>query len=218
MRSQWIAEDGRARVQVFSAEQILGNEDLGRFADAVLAVAPDATGTPIVVTEASRTVVAAFIEASLIALAAIVAILMVVLRRLDDTLLVLAPLLLAALLTAAASVVLGLAFNFANVIVLPLLLGLGVSAGIHLVLRRREEGAGRAVMESSTPRAVLFSALTTLASFGSLALSGHRGMTSMGQLLTVSIVALLLATLVVLPALMAWLRPVPTSAAPPPRR
>ncbi|MEX0759577.1 MAG: MMPL family transporter, partial [Tistlia sp.] len=208
LRGQWIAEDGRARVQAFPAGRILGNEDLGRFADAVQAVAPEATGTPIVVTQASRAVVTAFVEASLIAFAAIVVILLVVLRRLDDTLLVLAPLLLAALLTAAASVLLGLAFNFANVIVLPLLLGLGVSAGIHLVLRRRE-GAGPAVMESSTPRAVLFSALTTLASFGSLALSGHRGMTSMGQLLTVSIVALLLATLVVLPALMAWLRPAP---------
>ncbi len=211
LRSQWIAEDGRARVQAFSAEQILDNDDLIRFADAVLAVAPDATGTPVIVTQASRAVVEAFVGASLIALAAIVVILLAVLRRLDDTLLVLAPLLLAALLTAGASVLLGLSFNFANVIVLPLLLGLGVSAGIHLVLRRREEGTDQTVMESSTPRAVLFSALTTLASFGSLALSGHRGMTSMGQLLTVSIVALLFSTLIVLPALMAWLRPRPAT-------
>ncbi|SME93295.1 hypothetical protein SAMN06265365_101576 [Tistlia consotensis] len=213
LRSQWISADGRARIQAYSAHQILDNADLAHFADAVQAVAPDATGTPIIVTQASRTVVAAFIEASLIALVSIVAILLIVLRRLDDTLLVLAPLLLAALLTAAASVLFGLSFNFANVIVLPLLLGLGVSAGIHLVLRRREQGAGHAVMESSTPRAVLFSALTTLASFGSLALSGHRGMTSMGQLLTVSIIALLFSTLVVLPALLAWLHPGPGGSA-----
>ncbi|MEE8276379.1 MAG: MMPL family transporter, partial [Alphaproteobacteria bacterium] len=121
---------------------------------------------------------------------------------LSEMVLVLAPLALAGVLTAAASVALGLSFNFANVIVLPLLLGLGVASGIHLVLRRRQERDGAAVLASSTPRAVLFSALTTVASFGSLALSGHRGMTSMGQLLTIALAFTLLATLVVLPSLM----------------
>ena len=125
-----------------------------------------------------------------------------ILRRFSDVILVLVPLIFAALMTVAASVLLGLAFNFANVIVLPLLLGLGVSSSIHLVMRRREAGVGVAVLSSSTPRAVLFSSLTTVAAFGSLAVSGHPGMTSMGQLLTVAILFVLLATLVVLPCLM----------------
>ena len=103
----------------------------------------------------------------------------------------------------ATAVVLGLPFNFANIIALPLLLGLGVSAGIHLVLRWREMGAAHHVLASSTPRAVLFSALTTAAAFGSLALSAHRGMNSMGQLLSISIACTLVAMLVVLPALLA---------------
>src|SRR3546814_642853 len=96
-------------------------------------------------------------------------------------------------------------FNFANLIVLPLLLGLGVASGIHLVMRARAERAGTALMQTSTPRAVVFSALTTIGSFGSLAISTHRGTASMGELLTIAIGYTLICTLIVLPALMAWL-------------
>jgi predicted RND superfamily exporter protein len=102
-------------------------------------------------------------------------------------------------------VLLGLSLNFANVIALPLLLGLGVSGAIHVVMRWREEKFSSAVAASSTPRAVLFSALTTIASFGSLALSQHRGLASMGLLLTIAILWSLVSTLVVLPSVLALL-------------
>lgn len=204
-RERWVAQDGRARIEIFPQHAVRSNAELYGFAEAVLAVEPMATGTPIVVTQAAKAVVRAFVEASVLALVLIVALLLVVLRRLLDAVLVLAPLLLAAILTGAGSAVLGVPFNFANVIVLPLLMGLGVASGIHLVLRQREEGDSAAVLASSTPRAVLFSALTTLASFGSLAASGHRGMNSMGELLTIAIVCTLFAMLVVLPGLMAAL-------------
>jgi hopanoid biosynthesis associated RND transporter like protein HpnN len=203
LRRRWLTDGGLARVEAYPAGDMTSNREMARFADAVLAVAPSATGTPVIVTEAGEAVVAAFIEASVLALVLITAILAMVLRRLGDVVMVLAPLILAALVTAAASVLLNLPFNFANVIVLPLILGLGVSGGIHFVMRRREEGGSGRVLASSTPRAVLFSALTTVVSFGSLALSGHRGMTSMGQLLTLGIGFTLLAILVVLPSLMA---------------
>ncbi|MDP6108724.1 MAG: MMPL family transporter, partial [Rhodospirillales bacterium] len=117
--------------------------------------------------------------------------------------LVFAPLALAALLTVAASVIFSLPFNFANVIVLPLLFGLGVAGSIHLVARDREESGFNGVLETSTLRAVLFSALTTIGSFGSIALSSHPGTSSMGVLLTIAIALSLGCTLVVLPALMA---------------
>jgi predicted RND superfamily exporter protein len=117
---------------------------------------------------------------------------------------VLAPLLLAALLTVAFAVVLGLPFNFANVIVLPLLLGLGVDSGIHYVLRAREQAAGVAAAAlNSTPRAILLSALTTVASFGALSISQHPGTASMGRLLTLAIVLTLVCVLAFLPALLA---------------
>ena len=91
-------------------------------------------------------------------------------------------------------------FNFANVIVLPLLLGLGVDSSIHYVMRAREETIATDVTGTSTPRAVLISALTTIGSFGTLWLSGHRGMASMGELLTIAILVTLVCTLVVLAA------------------
>jgi predicted RND superfamily exporter protein len=127
--------------------------------------------------------------------------LVIVLRSLRDCLLVLTPLALAALLTVAATVVFSVPFNFANVIVLPLLFGLGVASGIHIVSRGRS--APRGILRTSTPRAVVFSALTTIASFGALALSGHRGTASMGLLLTIAITLTMASTLIVLPALLA---------------
>jgi predicted RND superfamily exporter protein len=128
-----------------------------------------------------------------------------VLRRPRDILLVLAPLGLAVLLTAATAVLLGLSLNFANVIVLPLLLGLGVSGAIHVVMRWRVEAFSDRIAVTSTPRAVLFSALTTVASFGSLAVSPHRGLASMGLLLTIAILWSIVSTLVVLPNVLALL-------------
>jgi hopanoid biosynthesis associated RND transporter like protein HpnN len=204
LRRSWIAEDGRIRVQAWPAKAITGNNDLRRFAAAVLAVAPRAVGTPVTITQAGGAVVAAFRQATATAFVLVAIVLLVLLRRFSDTMLVLAPLVLAAMLTGATSVILDLPFNFANVIVLPLLFGLGVASGVHLVLRRRRTGNAAELLHTSTPRAVLYSALTTIASFGSLALSGHRGMTSMGQLLTIAIAYTLICTLIVLPALMVW--------------
>ena len=205
LRRSWITDDGRVRVQAWPAKTIAGNDDLRRFAAAVLAAEPGAVGTPVTITQAGGAVVAAFRQATATAFVLVTIVLLVLLRRLGDTALVLAPLVLAAMLTGATSVVLDLPFNFANVIVLPLLFGLGVASGVHLVMRRRRTGDAVELLRTSTPRAVLYSALTTIASFGSLALSGHRGMTSMGQLLTIAIAYTLICTLIVLPALMIWL-------------
>ena len=134
----------------------------------------------------------------------IVILLLVLLRSVRDMLLVLAPLGLAALLTVAATVLFAIPFNFANIIVLPLLFGLGVASGIHIVLRHRTDRSGQ-FLETSTPRAVLFSALTTIGSFSALALSTHRGTASMGMLLTIAITVTTVCTIIVLPALLAVL-------------
>lgn len=205
IRNDWIAADGQVRVQLWPAEPLFDNADIRRFAQAVLAAAPKAVGTPVTIAEAGDAVVKAFRKATVIAFCAVGLVLLVVLRRITDTGLVLFPLLLAAIYTGATSFLLGLPFNFANVIVLPLLFGLGVASGVHIVAQVRRSTDTASLMHTSTPRAVLFSALTTIASFGSLALSGHRGMTSMGQLLTVAIAYTLICTLVVLPALLIWL-------------
>src|SRR5690606_38088795 len=124
-------------------------------------------------------------------------------RRVSDTAAILLPLAIAGTITAAASVLLDMPFNYANVIVLPLMLGLGVDSGVHIALReRRMPGA---VFATSTPRAVLFSALTTIAAFGTLALSDHRGTASMGVLLAVALLAAVGSVLGLTPAIMRWM-------------
>ena len=207
LRDHWVNEQGQARVLVRPAGPISDNADLEAFARAVLDEAPHATGTPVVILEGGREVVGAFREASLLAFAIITALLVIVLRKVRDLVLVLAPLTLAILFTAATAVLLGLDLNFANVIVLPLLLGLGVSGALHVVMRWRHEDRLTDLAATSTPRAVLFSALTTVASFGSLAISDHLGLASMGLLLAIAIFWSLVCNLLVLPSMLALARP-----------
>ena len=177
------------------------DQALKRFVRDVREVAPNATDNPVVMVEAGNAVVQAFQEAGAYSLVGIVILLLVVMRNITDTLFVLTPLLLAAVLTVAFTVIGNTPFNFANVIALPLLLSLGVGYGIYLVLRHRATATVADVLVTNTPRAVLFSALTTMGSFGTLAVSSHRGTASMGILLFVALTLALFCTLIVLTAM-----------------
>ncbi len=205
LRQRKISADGRVLVDVFPKYDVTNQQRLTTFVESVRTVAPRATGSPVVILEAGRAILKSFYQAGSLSAGLIAIMLFVVLGNLRDVCLVFAPLFLAGLFTLAASVLFGLAFNFANVIVLPLLFGLGVAGGIHLVLRERASLSKGT--SSSTPRAVLFSALTTMGSFGSIALSAHPGTASMGTLLTIAIIATLLCTLIFLPALMVVFKP-----------
>lgn len=196
----WTTPDGRARVEAYPAGNQNDNETLTRFVAAVRRIAPDATGAPVSIQESGRTVVGAFAEAGALALAAISLLLLVVLRRLSDTALTLAPLLLAGLLTLGMSVLIGLPLNFANIIALPLLFGIGVAFNIYFVMAWRRGGTD--FLQSSLTRAILFSALTTTAAFGSLCFSNHPGTASMGLLLALSLGCTLVSALLFLPALL----------------
>ena len=201
----WLLPDGRARVQATPKDLGKGSERLRRFVDEVTRVAPDAGGPAITIEATSDTIIGAFRDAAIYAVLAIAVILGVALRRLRDVALVLAPLLLSALLTLLVAVLLPLPLNFANIIALPLLLGVGVSFNIYFVMNWRD---GRPmVLGSATARAIVFSALTTSTAFGSLALSAHPGTRSMGDLLLISLGCTLIASLVFIPALLASLTP-----------
>ena len=196
----WIAADGRARIEVFPKGDPNDNEAMRQFAEAVLKVAPEATGAPISVQETSRTVVNAFMEAGVLAFLAITLMLAFVLRRFHDVIVTLLPLLLSGLATLSISVAIGLPLNFANIIALPLLFGIGVAFNIYFVMAWRN-GTGD-LLSSSLTRAILYSALTTGTAFGSLCLSKHPGTASMGNLLALSLGCTLVATLLFLPALL----------------
>lgn len=200
LRRDWVAADGRARVEIYPKGDARDNAVLRQFVAAVRAVAPNVGGPPVAIQESANTVVSAFQAAGLSALAAISVILLLVLRQAWHVFLVMLPLVLAGLLTLATATLIGLPLNFANIIALPLLLGVGVAFDIYFVMNWRR---GEALpLQSSTTRAVVFSALTTGTAFGSLALSQHPGTADMGLLLSIALAWTLTCTLLVLPALL----------------
>ena len=200
---RWVAADGRYRVEIFPTQNIRDPQALREFVDTVLPVVPGGTDSPVVMVRSGDVVVSAFQQAVGTAMVFIAVLLAIVLRSLKDVILVLAPLVLASCFTVAAMVLLDISFNFANVITLPLLLGIGVDNGIHMVRRARSPGAELSdILRTSTARAVIVSALTTILSFGNLAFSAHPGTASMGQVLALGLTFNLICTLIVLPALL----------------
>lgn len=205
LKRDWMLPDGRARIQVLPKPAKNITAHLYEFVHQVTQIAPQAAGSAVTIVATSQTIITAFRNAGIYAVAAIALLLLISLQRLRDMVLVLAPLLLSALLTLLVSVLLPLPLNFANIIALPLLLGVGVSFNIYFVMNWR---AGRNdILGSATARAIVFSALTTGTAFGSLALSAHPGTASMGKLLLISLGCTLIASLVFIPALLFSLRP-----------
>ncbi|MGA9601776.1 MAG: MMPL family transporter [Methylocystis sp.] len=196
----WITRDGRARIEVRPKGEPQDNETLERFTQAVLAVAPEAIGGPILIQESAKTIVRAFIQGATLALVSISLILLVALRRVVDVLVTVIPLLLATVLTLELMVLFGLKLNFANIIALPLLLGVGVAFKIYYVLAWRL--GETSFLASSLTRAALFSAMTTATAFASLWLSDHPGTSSMGKLLSLSLLTTLVAAVLFQPILM----------------
>lgn len=196
----WVTPDGRARISVAPKGDPNDNDVLRSFARAVLAVEPRATGTPVSIQESGRTIVRAFIQAGCFALLTIAILLWITLRRIGDVLLTLVPLILAGAVTLEICVLIGLPLNFANIIALPLLLGVGVAFKIYYIMAWR---AGQTnLLQSSLTRAVIFSAMTTATAFGSLWLSNHPGTSSMGKLMALSLICTLAAAVLFQPVLM----------------
>jgi hopanoid biosynthesis associated RND transporter like protein HpnN len=198
-----ITADGRVRVQIFPRADLNDHAALAAFVDGVREVAPDVAGSASEIVESGRAVVRALRQALLSAVVIMTLMLWILWRRLDDTALVLVPLGLAASLTVAASVIADIPFNFADVIVLPLLLGIGVDSGIHLVHRARmARGRDVNLLTTCTARAVAFSAFTTIASFGTLGFATHLGLATLGRLLTLGVGFTIVCNLIVLPSLL----------------
>ena len=196
----WLTPDGRARLSITPKGDANENGVLTRFIAAVIREVPDATGTALSIREAGRAVVSAFTEAGVLSFVAITGLLLVTLRRVRDVAITMAPIVLTGLLTMGSCVVVGQPLNFANIIALPLLFGIGVAFHIYFVMAWRAGGAH--LLTSSLARGVFFSALATATGFGSLWASSHPGTASMGKLLMISLVWTLVSALLFQPALM----------------
>jgi hypothetical protein len=200
----WLAPDGRALVSVSPRLPPAGDPArpaaLGRFVQAVQRAEPAASGGPITVRGSADLIMSAFAEAGAWAVLSITLLLWIALRRFGDVLRTLLPLLVSSVVTLELCVVFGIALNFANVIALPLLLGIGVAFKIYYVMAWR---AGHThLLQSSLTLAVLYSAATTAAAFGSLGFSHHPGTASMGKLLALALGCTLLGAVFFQPILL----------------
>jgi hypothetical protein len=170
------------------------------FATAVLRAEPSATGGALSLYESARTVAEAFIQAGILAIAAITILLFIALRRVTDVLMTLVPLLLAGAVTLEICVPDGLSLNFANIIALPLLLGVGVAFKIYYIMAWRAGKTG--LLQSTLTRAVIFSAMTTGTAFGSMWASSYPGMSSMGKLMALALLCTMAFAVLFQPVLM----------------
>jgi len=200
---RWLSADGTYLIQVFPASNAVDVTGLREFVKQVQAIVPTVTGSPVIQLVSGSAISHAFQSALLWAGAGIAALLLILLRSIGATFKVLTPLILGGLITAAMTVALDIPFNFANVVALPLLLGVGVDNGIHLVYRFRSGNMpGNNVLRTATARGIIFGALTTTLSFGNLAFSPHTGTASMGIVLAMGLSLMVLTTLIVLPAML----------------
>ncbi|MCX7084357.1 MAG: MMPL family transporter [Methylococcales bacterium] len=199
---RWLSKEGTYRIQIFPKKDLIDLANLQEFISDVQAIAPNTTDLPVIYWESMKEVVYSFQKAITIALVVIALLLYGIRRNLTDTLLVMTPLILAGLFTMASTVITNTPINYANIIALPLLLGLGVDNGIHMVEKLHHSlSEEQNIYQSSTARAMFYGALTTASSFGGLAFSSHQGIASMGLVITIGIFWIMTCTFVVLPAL-----------------
>jgi len=201
IRSHWVSAGGLYRVLITPEKDLNKPDNLKEFVTQVQAVDNTVSGLPIINQAGGDAIVKAFIKAFSGAFIAIVVLLLLMYRSVRKTLLIIMPLLLAALLTGATNVLLDNPFNFANIIALPLLLGMGIDSSI-LIMHRHHSSSGEDenLLQSSTTRGIIFSSITTLCSFSSLAFTAHQGMASMGLVLAIGLTFTVMCSLIVLPA------------------
>jgi hopanoid biosynthesis associated RND transporter like protein HpnN len=203
LMGRFIGKGGTYLLQVAPKEEIFARAPLKRFLDDVRKVDPDATGEPVMVYESMTVLRDSYRSAFIFAFAAIAAILLLTFRSLRYALIGLVPLVAGILFMVAGMRLFGISFNSANVIVLPLVLGIAVDSGIYLINRyRREDETPRQVVLSSTGIGVFLNTLTIMASFGALMVARHQGVFSIGAVMTLGMVACQVAFIVVLPAVL----------------
>lgn len=207
IRQRLMTDDGRYLMHVMPAVDMSDSRNSSVFVNEVRSVYPGAAGMVIHEWGVGKVVMDSFREAASLSIGFIFIVLVLTFRRLSTALLVFVPLILVTLFTLAIAKMSGLTLNMANVLVVPLIFGLGVDACIHVVHRYHHCSNLREVLFSSTTKAVLISALTTIGTFFSISFSPHYGAASIGYLLTIALSLLLVITFVVLPALLLVFEP-----------
>ncbi|HBA88770.1 MAG TPA: transporter [Geobacter sp.] len=203
LRSRFVGKSGKLMLQVAPKAEIFNLEPLKAFLDDVRRVDAHATGQPVMVYESMTIMRDAYRRAFMYAFAAIVVILLIAFRSVKYTAIGLIPLAVGVLFMVSGMWLFGISFNSANIIVMPLILGIAVDSGIYIINRfRREEGSAASVVTSSTGVGVFLNTLTIMASFGALMVARHQGVFSIGVVMSLGMVACQIAFMITLPAVL----------------
>ncbi len=203
IKDRFVSTDGKYLILAYPSINIWEREEMEKFLYEMRKIDPDVTGNAVHMFESSRLMIDGYIRAGLYALAAIIIYLMLTLQNFRTTLLVLIPTLAGAVLTLGLMRLTGIQFNLANLVILPLILGIGVVDGVHILHRCREAPeCGENVISKSTGQAVILTSLTTMIGFGSLMVADHQGVYSVGLVLTLGVGSCMITSITLLPALM----------------
>jgi hopanoid biosynthesis associated RND transporter like protein HpnN len=206
LQKLYVSKDGKILLQVYGKKDLWQRAPDEEFTKAVLAVAPQATGTPILNDTYTEVLRVSYLKAAVWAFLAIVVLIFLHFQSIKYLLLTLAPLVLAVLWRTGAMVWLGLEFNPANIVTLPLIIGIDVAFGVYIIDRYREDGK-LSIFSGSTGKAIIMSSLTSLFGFSSLLVSKFRGMFSLGELMSLGIAIGLVTAIFFLPQILALSHP-----------
>lgn len=201
LRARFIGTNGMHLLQVYPKEDVWQRTNQLDFVSDIRKIAPDVTGTPVQLLEYTTLLKNSYIEAAYYSLGAILVLVFIHFRRIGSVALSLIPVGIGTLWTAALMSLIGVPFNPANIMMLPLVVGIGVTNGIHILNRFAEEH-NPSILSRSTGKAVIVSAFTTIAGFGSLIVAKHQGIQSLGIVMSIGVAMCMVVAVTFLPAIL----------------
>jgi hopanoid biosynthesis associated RND transporter like protein HpnN len=201
LRNRFIGKSGKLLIQVYPKGDVWQRGPQERFVKELRTVDPNVTGEPVQLYEYESLLKDSYVDAAYKALYAIAILVFIHFRSVLCVLLSLLPVAIGAIWMVGFMAVAGIPFNPANIMTLPLVVGIGVTNGIHILNRFAEEQSP-SILARSTGKAVLVSGLTTIAGFGSLIIAKHNGIRSLGCIMAVGTATCMIAGLTFLPVLL----------------
>ena len=201
LRNRFVGKSGKYLLQVFPKTDVWERKAQEEFVRQVRTVDANATGTPVQLLEYTTLLKDSYLEAAVYALIAIAILVFIHFRSILCVFLALLPVAIGTIWMIGMMGLRDVMFNPANIMVLPLVIGIGVTNGIH-VLNRFAEERHPSIFARSTGKAVIVSGLTTIAGFGSLVLGKHQGISSLGFVMSIGVATCMLAGVTFLPAVL----------------
>jgi len=202
LKERYLSKNGKVLIEVEPSVDVWERKPTEEFVSQIQSVAPEATGTPVMNLEYIDLLMESYVQAAFYAAGVVVVLIFLLFRRIQDVMLTLLPLAIGILWMFGLLGLFKIQLNPANIVTLPMILGIGVAFGVYVMARYREEGRVR-IFESSTGKAVVLSAFTTLFGFGSMLFGEYRGLVSLGLVMSLGVICTLVSAVVVLPQILA---------------